>query len=254
MYPIMFKIGNFPIYSYGVMLSLAAIVALYLIVRFSEAYGVKKEDSFDLTLLVIISGILGARLAWVLLNWNDYKGDLLQILYIRQGGLAWHGALIGGILAGVWFARVKKLKFWKLADLTAPAIILGQAIGRLGCFLNGCCYGKLTRSWLGVQMNILDARGFRHPTQVYELLLDLAAFFFLLWWRKGNRKEGDLFLLMLIIASFNRFLVEFWRESETIISVFSLAQLVSSAIILVSLAFLGRLQKGSPGVGSRAKG
>ena len=142
MHPIICQIGPFTVYSYGVMLTVAVLVCSFLIGKEAKVRGLPPEKMLDLVFWVVVGGIIGARLFYILLNAGFYWDNPLEMLMLWHGGLAFQGGLIVGFLSGCYFIRKNSLPFLPTLDLLAPYVALGHAIGRLGCFLNGCCYGK----------------------------------------------------------------------------------------------------------------
>ena len=181
MYPILLKIGSITVYSYGFMLALGVGVSLILIMRKARKEGIDEEAVLDLTIITVLSGLIGARLFYVFFyDWEYYRLNPLQILDFRNEGLVWYGAFILGAAAALLYVRIKRLSFWRTFDLFAPYLALGYAFGRIGCFLNGCCFGTPTDLPWGVVFPGLDAVP-RHPAQLYSTLLSLGLFAFLLW-------------------------------------------------------------------------
>ena len=144
MHPILFHLGSFPVHSYGVMMALAFVFGLWTATRARRREKISGETIADVTLWIMIGGILGARTVYVATYWNDeFAGQpISEIFMIRHGGLVFYGGLIGAIIAGAIYLRWKKLPLWKIADVLAPSIALGSVFGRIGCLLNGCCYGR----------------------------------------------------------------------------------------------------------------
>lgn len=173
MYPILLQIGGFKLHSYGVVVVAALLAAMWVGTRETRRKGFAPEIVGDLTLPVILSGFAGGRLAYVV-GWEPelFWRDPLGILAVWRGGLALHGGLLAGFGAALWFCRKRRLNAWSLADALAPAIILGQGIGRLGCFLNGDSYGRPTDlPWAVTFTNpeALAPLGIPlHPAQLYE--------------------------------------------------------------------------------------
>ena len=149
MHPIIVEIGPVTIYSYGVVVAVGFITAAWLAARQAASEGLSPEGILDIALVCIISGIIGARLLHVLLNLPYYMHSPAEILMLNRGGLAFQGGFFAAIAAGVLYAKRAGLSFLRAADIMAPYIALGQAIGRIGCFLNGCCYGAFTGSYFG---------------------------------------------------------------------------------------------------------
>ena len=218
MYPIFLRIGTFTIRYYGVMIAAAFIAGVYIAGRESKRKGLGSVCMVDFAPYAIIAGILGARLYYVIFHSAEFVHNPLDILKIWQGGLAFHGGILGGFIAGIWFARHRRIPFWKFADAGAPAIILAQAIGRVGCFLNGCCYGKETGvPWAVTFRNPESMARLNvplHPTQLYEIAGNLGIFFCLWHIRRKKIPDGYLFLLYAIMYSMLRVVIEFFRADS----------------------------------------
>jgi phosphatidylglycerol---prolipoprotein diacylglyceryl transferase len=210
MFPVICRLGPVSIYSYGLMLAIAVVVCAFLLNRDAKRAGIPSDIIFDLIFWVVLSGILGARVFFILLNFHYFVQDPLEIVMINKGGLAWQGGLVFAIAAGLWFFKKKALSLPKMLDLVAPYIALGQAIGRIGCFLNGCCYGKAV-AW-GIYFPVHNAH--LHPTQLYSTVGLLVIFFILKRYQKVSPIPGLVFVAYLFLASLLRFGIEFWRADH----------------------------------------
>lgn len=242
MRPVLFSLGWIDVYSYGTMLALAFGLGILLTRKEAKKQGLNPDLILDFSIYSLVAGIIGSRLVYVLLNWSRYIQNPIQILLIQEGGLAFHGGLLGGVLVGFYFCRKHKISFGNLADLISPSLLLGIGITRIGCFLNGCCYGYPSNNVWAV--NFFDVP--RHPTQIYEAMLCWGAFILLIKVRRRISFPGNTFLLALIFYSAIRFFVEFYRESVMTFEIISLAQLVSLAIIIVVsvlICYRGRIRK-----------
>lgn len=189
------------------MLAIAVVLCSYFLSRKAVKYGLSSEVIYDLVFFIVAFGIIGARLFYIFLNFRDFTASPADIIMIQNGGLAWQGALVGGFFTLLWYIRRKNLKTLMLLDLTAPYIALGQSIGRIGCFLSGCCYGKKV-AW-GIYFPIYDAH--LHPTQLYLSFGDLIIFFILNSYQKKRLGTGRVFTLYILFATVLRFIVEFYR-------------------------------------------
>ncbi len=232
MYPVICHIGPFSIYSFGVMFLTALLVCSFLLSREAKAYGILAEDIYDFVFWVILSGIVGARLFFISLNFSFYVQNPMDMVMIQKGGLAWQGGLLGGFVAGIIYSRRLKKPVLFLMDLVAPYLALGQAIGRVGCFLNGCCYGRPV-SW-GIYFPVHDAR--LYPTQLYDVAGLLAIFFVLRYLGGVLKTPGKIFAVYLMSAAAERFLNEFFRgdHAQTYAGL-SVFQIFSLGIFLAGL-------------------
>jgi len=240
MHPILFKIGPLTVYSYGVMLALAVVVCSWLMGRDAAKAGLGRDTAYDFVFWVILWGIIGARIFYIMVAWDYFSGHLLEMAMINKGGLAWQGGLAGGTAAGVWFCRSRKLSVRMFMDLCAPYIALGQSIGRIGCFFNGCCYGK---PWaFGIFFPVHEAR--LYPTQLYETAGLFAIFLLLKAAQRKPHHPGMVFVLYLWLAAIERFVVEFYRDDHDLLWLgLSLAQYVSLAIFIAGIVVFLRLKK-----------
>ncbi len=211
MYPILFKIGNFPIHSFGIMMMLAFLAGLIIVRKRAPKYGLDAGKVSDMLFWVLILGILGARLAYILQEWDFYAKHPSELWTFKFAGLTSFGGVIAGILTMVVWSKVHKWPVRSLLDVIAPAALVGHAIGRVGCLLNGCCYGGQCSPGLpwGIHVNGIEVP--MHPAQIYDSLMVLAAFGFLLWIEKRHLMRGQLFALGLTLYSLSRFIYEFWR-------------------------------------------
>ena len=210
MHPILFQLGPATIHSWGVLVAVAIILVVSLIYKNSAREGFQAEKIIDGTFWTILSGLIGARLIYVIFHWPLFQKNPLEALYLWQGGLAWYGALGGGFSTAWFYCWKNKINFLKIMDLVAPFVALGYAVGRIGCFLNGCCYGKICR--LPWAVKFPNYPGLRHPTQIYSALFWLFLFLVLLFLKKYKKFDGQIFYLGIIIYSFYRFFLEVVRE------------------------------------------
>ena len=217
------------------MLAVAVFVSSILLGRDAKRRHIQPDVIFDLVFWMVVVGILGARVFYILLNFSFFWDNPLEMIKIYKGGLAWQGALVSGFIAGLIFIKKKGLALWPTLDLVAPYAALGQAIGRLGCFLNGCCYGK---EWKGGVFFPVHQK-FLHPTQLYEAFGLLIIFFILKRYQTSNRHPGRVFFLYLFLAGLERFLVEFLRADHVLTGMgLSLFQIISLIIMTGSIVLL----------------
>ncbi len=255
MHRVLFYIGNFPVYSYGVLMALAVFLAYFLVKWRNKTLKVATdEDISDFYVWLILTGIAGARLAYVLLHFSEYSSNILSIFNLRAGGLALHGALIAGVFVFIYFAKKRKISPMKLLDLFAPSVLLGIAVGRIGCFMNGCCLGVEAPAGIGV---IFADAGYtmpRYPTQIYEMILDFVAIFVLLYWEKHKRFEGEVMIGAFSLYSVIRFILEMFRESPPRFFGLSIAQYLSIFLFFLTLVWiLKSREKGDVNIFSRER-
>lgn len=237
--PIAFEIFGVPIRWYGVIISFGLLMAILVAMKEAKRIGLKEDTILDLLLFAVPAAVIGARVYYVVFNLDYYKGDILRMLNFREGGLAIHGALIASIIVGIVFCKVKNIKFWKLADMAGPSIILGQAIGRWGNYVNQEAHGGPTDLPWGIIINGQKV----HPTFLYESLWNFLIFFFLMWYKKRKKVEGEVFLLYLALYSVGRFFIEGLRTDSLMFGEIRVAQLVSIATIIISIIIFVILRK-----------
>jgi len=241
MFPVICKIGPLTVYSYGLMLAVSVIVCAFFLSRDAKKFGIESDIIFDLFFWTVLSGIVGARLFFIVLNLEYFLDHPSEIVMIQHGGLAWQGGFVLGFLCSIWFIKKKNLSLIKMIDMAAPYLALGQSLGRVGCFLNGCCFGKGVH-W-GIYFPVHSA--YLHPTQLYSSLGLLIIFFILKRYQKFNSIGGYVFILYIILASSQRFIVEFYRADHYSIYLgLSIYQYVCLGFILV--AVYARTQIKSP--------
>lgn len=213
MYPILFQMGSLRVYSYGVFIVIGIFLATWWFVRKIRKTGRSTQFIVDFVLYVLVAGIIGARLAYVLLyNPFFYFTHPWHILMLQEGGLAFYGAFIFGLVATFLFTRKNNLPFFNFLDVGAPSLALGYAVARIGCFLNGCCYGKPTDLSWGVIFPVVDGLA-RHPTQLYSSLAGMVIFSFLEFLLPRSKFEGQIFSTFLILYGLTRSGVELFREN-----------------------------------------
>lgn len=237
-------VGPITIYWYGVIIGTGVLLGLWIATREAVRRGLAKETFVDLVLFAVPIAILCARTYYVIFEWNYYSKHLSEIPKIWEGGLAIHGGLIGAIVTGIVFAKRRGLSFWKLADIAAPSIILGQAIGRWGNFMNQEAHGgPVTRQFLenlhlpDFIINQMYINGqYYHPTFLYESLWNFVGFLILLALRNVNLRRGELFLSYLVWYSIGRFFIEGMRTDSLMLTAhLRIAQVMSIALIVIAV-------------------
>jgi phosphatidylglycerol:prolipoprotein diacylglycerol transferase len=216
---IAFQLGSFTIYWYGVLVALGLLAGLWTAGRRAPLSGIRSETVIDLGPWLILGTIIGARGLYVISYWrDDFAGrPLWQIFNIRGGGLVYYGGLIGACLACILYLRFKKLPLWKTADVLAPSIALGHSIGRIGCLMNGCCYGPACDFPWAIHFpddHPTHGAGV-HPTQIYEAVLNLGLYALLAWLYRRKKFDGQVFALYLVLYAVLRAFVEMFRGDYT---------------------------------------
>ena len=240
--PVAFTIGSFSLRWYAVMVILAVVFLVWWSIRFAKAAGYDKDFILGAALWAIPLGIVGSKLVHVVDDLSYYMSHPAGIA--SPGGFAIFGAILGALL-GVWiYSRIRHVPFASLGDVMAPGIILAQAIGRVGCTINGCCYGApsyLPWAVTWTHINTYAPMGIPvHPTQVYELLWDLLVFAILWWLLRGRVKQtGTLFAAYLALYSLGSFSIRFLRgDVSTFAGVFNEGQVISLLVFIVAAGFL----------------
>ncbi|KZD54147.1 prolipoprotein diacylglyceryl transferase [Bacillus paranthracis] len=241
------QFGPLTVYWYGIIIGIGILLGLILATREGKKLQVPSNTFTDLVLYALPISILSARIYYVLFEWAYYKDHLNEVFAIWNGGIAIHGGLIGAIVTTIVFTKKRNISFWKLADIAAPSLILGQAIGRWGNFMNQEAHGgPVSRTFLeslrfpDIIINQMYINGsYYHPTFLYESIWNIIGFVILLILRKGSLKRGELFLSYLIWYSIGRFFVEGLRtDSLMLTSSLRMAQVMSISLIIISLLLM----------------
>lgn len=221
MHPILLKIGPLTVYSYGTMLAIGFAVSFFLIYRQAIRNNIDKDAITNLALLTLFAGIAGGRILYIITNAEYYLAHPLEVFNLSKGGLVFYGGFFGGVAAFAYYSERKKIGFWNAADIFAPYLALTQAFGRIGCFLNGCCYGKQAEG------------GSLYPAQIYSSVLLAAIFLILLFWQKRRRFKGEVFLAYCLLYSIKRFFIEFLRGDNMPVAFgLTMSQLISISIFI----------------------
>ncbi|MCT4605353.1 MAG: prolipoprotein diacylglyceryl transferase [Marinisporobacter sp.] len=232
--PVAFKLFGLAIRWYGILIATGMVLGTILAIKRAKKQGIEEDKVLDLLLFAIPAAIIGARTYYVIFNFESYGGDILSMINIRQGGLAIHGGVIGGVLVGYFFCKKHRISFRKMVDICAPSIILGQAIGRWGNFINKEAYGSPTDLPWAIVVDGVRV----HPTFLYESIWNFMVFLFLLWYDKNKKFHGELFLLYGALYSTARFFIEGLRMDSLMFGPFRVAQLVSIGAILLASSFI----------------
>ena len=226
-----FSIFGIDVMWYGVLMATGMIIGTLLALKEAKRVGIKEDDVLDLAIIAIPIGLLSARLYYVIFNWSFYSQNPSQILNFRGGGMAIHGALIGGILTGYIFTKIKKIDFLKMADAVIIGMPLAQAIGRWGNFINGEAHGGPTDVPWAIVVNGEKV----HPTFLYESIWNLGIFIFLWMFRKKKQYEGQIIVWYVTLYSLGRFFIEGLRTDSLMIGPLRMAQVISLVGVLGGL-------------------
>lgn len=252
MHPIAFQFGPLTVHWYGIMMAIAFIAGIWTASRRGMREGIQSEKILDIGPWLIVGTIVGARALHVATYWNEeFAGKpIWEIFAVWHGGLVFYGGLIGATLAGILYARLKHIALWKLADVLAPSIALGYVFGRIGCLLNGCCYGReCSLPWAihfppGHETYPTGV----HPTQIYDSLLNLVLYFGLAWLYRRKKFDGQVFAAYLLCYAVTRSIVESFRGDYSPVHIHGVlhltpAQLVSIGIFAVGVGLWAVLQR-----------
>ncbi len=259
MHPILIKIGDFTLYSYGVFVAIGFLAGISYALREARRVGEDPEKILDLCFWILITAIVGARLMFILLNIKEYIKYPMEIIKIWRGGLVFYGGVILSIIVAAFFMYRHKLNPWKVSDILSPGIALGLFFGRIGCFLAGCCYGKPTDlPWAVTFRNPVSLANLGvplHPTQLYSSLNGLIIFLILLVLRKFKKFEGQITISFFFLYAITRSIIEVFRDdlrgyiiapgSLTSFPGFSLSssQLIGIPVVLASVFLFFYLRK-----------
>ncbi len=232
MHPEICSIGPLVIYSYGVMLVLAFLIAVSLACREAKRQGIDPDFIFNINFIVFIFGIIGARIFFVVENLGYYLKDPLEIIMLSRGGMSWFGGLFLGLISGLIYLKMKRQVIYRILDLGVPFLVLAQSLGRLGCFFNGCCFGK--ESVYGVYFPVHGL--VLIPTQLYSSFILILIFIILRFLQLRPHRLGQVFYTYLFLYSIKRFFIEFFRaDNKLIIFNLTLFQLISIAIFIIAV-------------------
>jgi phosphatidylglycerol---prolipoprotein diacylglyceryl transferase len=207
MQPVFMENGPVTLHWYGVLFSTGFLAAAIHWSLLSRRVGMPAWFGVELCVWVIVSSVLGARLAYVAANWPLFIEEPARIVRIDRGGLVFYGGLFGATAACLWLAKLRGIYVWRMADYAISAVPLGHAIGRMGCFLNGCCFGAPSKSWWAIPLDGVQ----RHPVPLLESIFNLIVYILLMQVYRVKHREGRVFAAYLVLYSAGRFALEFLR-------------------------------------------
>ena len=242
MNPVAFRLFGIDVMWYGVIISFAIFIATLIAIKEANRVGLGEDNLIDMLLIAIPLSIIGARIYYVIFSFDEYRDNLLGVFNFRNGGLAIHGAIIVAALVAYIFAKKKKLNFWVIVDVCAPSLVLGQAIGRWGNYINQEAHGGETTLPWGIMVEGVKV----HPTFLYESVGNILIFLFLIWFRKNKQKEsGEIFTLYLVLYSIVRFIVEGFRTDSLMIGPLRMAQVISLTLVVIGIIFFIKIRNGN---------
>jgi prolipoprotein diacylglyceryl transferase len=256
-----FEVFGFEIAYYGILVVIGMMLGLMIMNREAKRLGENSEKYWDMGVIMLMAGVLGARIFYVVFAWDRYKNDLLSIFNIRNGGLAIYGGIFGALLAVYIYGRVQKISFPRMLDCIAPGLLIGQVIGRWGNFFNREVFGGYTNNILAMQLpatvvrdskeitqqmwdNVVNLGGLDfiqvHPTFLYEGLWNLGVFVIIWLYRKNKKFDGEIFMMYLVGYGLGRFWIEGVRTDQLLIPGTSLpvSQIISIGFVVLGLGII----------------
>lgn len=262
MHPILINIGPLQLPTYGFMMVIALVTAVYTVIRLGRREGLDSNRLLDFSTWLIVVSLLGAKVLMIVTDWRyfrDNPGEIFSKETLLAGGV-FYGGFLAAVFFAVWYIKVHHLPFGKIFDVYSPAISVGLSIGRIGCFAGGCDYGKPTTSFLGVvftnpyshEISGVPLGVPLYPTQLLESLASFAIFCILLWSYRRKRYDGQIFVLYLALYAVARFAIEFLRGDEDRGFVFghllSTSQFIAILMLALAAVLTIRLRKQTPPV------
>ncbi len=242
---IAFKLGSLTVHWYGILVALGFLAGLWTAARRARFVGVSPELIYDFGPWLIVGGIVGGRILYVISYWREQfaENPLPEIFMIQHGGLVFYGGLIGATITGIAYLHVKKIPVWKVADIMAPSVALGSAFGRIGCLMNGCCYGRPSDLPWAISFPLShETHGIPvHPTEIYDSALNFLFYFFLTWLFRRKKFDGQIFAVYLIGYAILRSFVEYFRGDYPVHYLWGVAtpaQMISLGVVAGGLLLL----------------
>lgn len=257
MHPILFELGGFPVYTYGVLLAAAYLLGLQFALMRARSRGLDPNRVMDLGIWIIISALLGAKLLLLVVEFDKYASHPAELLDLFRSGGVFYGGLMAAVAVALWYLRRHRMPMWTVCDVFAPGIALGHVIGRMGCLFAGCCFGRPTEvPWAITFHNEYAAQNVGtplgvplHPTQLYEAGAELLILILLIATeRRGRPFAGRTFWAYMFLYGVSRFIIEFYRgDPRGTVGMFSTSQFLSLVIVPLSIIMLVVLARRAPG-------
>ncbi len=255
MHPILIEFGflNLQIFTYGLLVATGFFSGILLAAHLGKQEGLDQKKILDLCFYIVIAALVGSRILYLIVEYRYFVANPMEVLKFWKGGLVFYGGVIGAGLTVWYYLSKHKLPLWQVADILAPSLTIGHAVGRWGCFFAGCCYGKPTDSAWGViftdPKSLAPLNVPLHPTQIYLSVNLLIIFGILMWLRKRKTFDGQVFWVYGILYSIGRFIIEFFRGDDrgyAIDEVLSTSQFIGIFTLIFSIYMLVRLSKNKP--------
>ncbi len=248
MHPILFEIGGFPVYTYGVLLAAAYLLGLQFALMRARTRGLDPNRAMDLGIWVIVSALVGAKALLLIVDFDTFRSRPAELWTLLRSGGVFYGGLIAAVVVALWYLWRHRMPVWTVTDVFAPGIALGHVIGRMGCLFAGCCFGRRTDVPWAITFSHPAAAEFvgtplhtgLHPTQLYEAGAELLILgFLLLLERRGRAFPGRTFWSYMLFYGISRFVIEFYRgDARGMIGQWSTSQFVSMFIVPLSILML----------------
>ncbi|WP_300458246.1 prolipoprotein diacylglyceryl transferase [Desulfobacula sp.] len=250
MHPTLFHIFGVKLYSYGLFVALGFMTAVWVSQKNAKPHGISPQTITDIFFVILMSALIGARLLYIVVNFESYQSNLLGIFKIWEGGLVFFGGFLAAVIVTPVYVGMKHLAVWKLADIISPGIALGHALGRIGCFFAGCCYGKACSLPFAIKFTNPESLApigiYLHPTQIYAVISNLVLFFILMALQKRKKFDGMVFLCYIMLYSLFRSIIEFFRGDFRGVFFFdwiSLSQGIGLIVSLIAFILLIKLSR-----------
>lgn len=267
MHPLLVNLGPIPIHTYGFMIAIGFLTAVYTIRRLTERAGVDVDRALDLTFWILLVGFLGARVLFILTRFSYFAENPMEVFRVWEGGLVFLGGPLACVPFMVWYVRKHRLPAWRMADAMIPGLVIAHVFGRFGCLAAGCCYGKPTGSEWGVRLysELVDKQyqGIPlHPTQIYEAVSLLCLFIGMLYVFKKKSFDGQVILTYFMAYPIIRSVVEIFRgdliRGFVIEDVLSTSQFISALVFIAAtitlVVRLRNVRRAAEGAGPAASG
>lgn len=240
MHPVLFKIGPLSVFSWGFMVALGFATGIAVAALNAKKENLTVDQVMELSAYTILSALIGARLFYVIQYWDEFSGNIPKIFAVWEGGMVFYGGLILALVVLLTYCSFNKMSLLKVLDLAAPSAAIGYAIGRIGCFLKGCCFGnECSLPWA---IRIPGVEGLHHPTQLYSSVAGIIIFLVLAFIRGRKKYDGQVFIWGGILYSVYRFILEFFRFSPMYLLGLTISQWMSIAFLIVLLPLLAALK------------